>query len=265
MAGHVATDLPPRVALTRQSTFSSAYVHPLAADRLLEEKYGVEWLLWEPETLWTTITKDFALHAELSRTVRAGLQAVRTLHNTDQFFEEWQVTNWVTQALDGTLPDFDSLQDAEPGQLMHAVYCAKLSRGNMPYADEVQKWMACEFLDAGLLYAPPPLEFIQDEIAMMEAHCRKCGNVEWSEGLTECPNCGAGRDQLDILARHQWTMVKDMWSLIKNKVANSVSLAEDMMGVQMARLLAARDHLNDRVSLLNTQLKELDFGPVPTP
>lgn len=266
MAGPSDIDLPSRsVRVTRQSVFSTPDVHPLAADRLLEEKYGVEWLLWEPETLWVTISKDFALHAELSRVVKAGIQAVRTLHNTDQFFTEWQVTNWVTQSLDGNLPDFDTLQDAEPGQLMHAVYCAGLLRGVITYDDEVQKWMACEFLDAGLVYAPPPLEFIQDEMAMIEAHCKRCGNVEWSEGLTECPSCGAGRDQFDILVRHQWTAVRDHWTLIKHMASDSVSLAEDMMGVQMARLLVARDHLNDNISLLNRQLEDLGFEPVPTP
>jgi len=253
-----------RVALTRPSAFTSPDTHPLVFDQLLASRYDVSWLQWEPETLWQSIIRDFALHTEISRNARFGIQAIKTLHLNDTFFTEWQVANWVTQALDGFMPDFDVLQEATPGQLLHAATVAKLLRGVMEYDEETQRWMAACFLQAGVVYAPPPLEFIQDEIAMSEATCKKCGNVEWAVGLTECPDCGAEKDQLEVAPKYEWKDVQQRWDMIKHMNPETVVLREDRIGVQMARLFAATTHVRECMELASMQLKDLGYAAVPS-
>lgn len=247
--------------LTRKTAFSSPEVHPLVLDLLLVDRYGANWLLWEPETLWSSITTDFSLSADISRHVRAGVQAVKTLHANDSFWMDWEVTNWITQVLSGVLPDFEVLQIPSPGALAHAVTCARILRKNIPYDDEVQKWMAACLLDAGIVYAPSPLEFIQDDLAMVEARCRKCGNIEWPKDLAQCPACGAPRSQLDIRPKWEWEDVRERWAMIKDLPAESVVLTESRVDVQMARLLLIRDYVRERLDTLRRQLGDLGLEP----
>lgn len=248
-----------RARLTRQTAFTSPDTHPLVLDRLLGDRYGVNWLIWEPETLWATLVKDFDLHTEISKHARSGIQAVKTIHANDLFFTEWQVTHLCTQALDGNLPDFDVLQDTEPSQIVHAVGCAKILRGDMPYGEEVQCWMAACFLTTGMVYAPPPVEFIQDEISMIEAKCSNCGNIEWAAGLTECPACGMDRDQLTVSARWEWKDVKERWDMVKNLDPAALVLREDRIGVQVYRLFVIKEHVRAKMQLMTSQLQELGY------
>jgi len=265
MEGQGTAAVSSGLPLTLRNAFARTDTHPLVLDRILAGRYGVEWLVWEPETLWATIERDLGLKAEIAKIVRSGVQAVRTIHDVDAFYTDWEVCNWCVQALDGTPPDFDVLQDALPGPIMHAVWCAHLLRGEIPYADEVQRWMACSFLAYGLVHAPPPVEFIQDEIAQVEARCEKCGNIEWADGLTECPDCGAPKDQLHLKPRNEWADVRDMWGTMKTLDAAQVVLRENRLGVQMARLFVARDYVRERLDLLNRQLKELGHDAVSLP
>jgi len=253
-------EISTRSKLTRPLAFTSPEVHPLALDALLADKYGVDWILWEPETLWPTIRKDFGLKTEISRIARSGIQAVKTMHANDSFFLDWEVANWCTQSLDGILPDFEILQPSYPGQIMHAVRCASLLRGKMEYDDEVQGWMAACFAEAGLVYAPDPVKFIQDDLVRVEAHCPKCGNVEWAKGLTECPECGEKSEGLRLMPRYEWKDIETRWHIVQNQPADSVVLKEDRPGAQLARLLVARDHMNDRLTELDLQLKDLGYG-----
>lgn len=249
-----------RARLTRQTAFTRPDIHPLVLDRLLADKYGVNWLIWEPETLWASMAKDFDLRTEISKNARAGIQAVKTVHANDTFFTEWQVTHLCTQALDGNLPDFETLQDTEPAHIVHAIGCVKILRGDMPYSEEVQCWMAACFLNAGMVYAPPPVEFIQDEISMIEAKCPDCGNIEWAAGLTECPACGTDKDQLTLSARWQWRDVKERWDMVKNLGIDQLVLREDRIGVQIARLFVIKEHVREKMAALTEQLKELGYA-----
>jgi hypothetical protein len=265
MVGQDESPVSRVTPLTRQTAFTYADTHPLVFDRFLADKYGVHWLVWEPETLWATITKDFSLKSGISNHARSGIQSVKTIHAVDAFFLDWQATQWCTQGLDGVPPDFEVLQESTPGQIMHAVTCAQRLRGPMPYADEVQSWMAACFLNNGLVYAPPPVEFIQDEIAETQAKCKKCDNVEWAVGLTECPNCGADKDQLEISPKYEWKDVQEMWQIVKNADADDVVLRENRLGVQVARLFVARDHVREQMAKLDEQLKELGYGGAGRP
>lgn len=253
-----------RVPLTRPSAFTSPDTHPLVFDQLLADRYGISWLQWEPETLWQSIHKDMALHTEISRNARFGIQAIKTLHLNDTFFVDWQTTCWCTQALDGYMPDFDVLQDCSPGQLLHAAAVAKLLRGRMKYDEEVKCWMAASFLDAGLVYAPSPLESIQPEIVMDEATCRNCGNVEAAVGLTECPNCGEPASQFDVKPKWEWQDIRQRWEMMKGMSPESVVLREDRVGVQMARLFSATIYARDKLELASLQLKDLGLAAIPT-
>jgi hypothetical protein len=258
-----STDKPR--GLTRPTAFTSPDTHPLLLDKILADRYGINWLIWEPETLWDTMTVDFHLKMEISKHARSGIQAVKTIHCNDSFFQDWQTTLWCSQALDGEPPDFDVLQDTSPGQIWHAFECARLLRGSMPYDEEVQSWMAAYWLDDGIVYAPPPLDFMQDNICQMEAICPKCDNVEWAVGLTECPKCGNPRDQLKITPKYEFADVQERWELLKGMDPAEVVLREDRIGVQIHKLFIAREHMRLGIETLNRQLKDLGYATVPRP
>jgi len=247
-----------RPRLSIPLAFTRPDTHPLVLDRLLSDQYGVTWMTWEPETLWATITKTFCLKTEISKHARSGIQAVKTVHANDQFYQSYQTTYVCTQALAGDPPDFEVLRPIPPGYIIHAVECAELLRGSVPYDSEVQRWMASCFLYFGLLFAPEPVEFIQDNIAQQEAVCGHCGNVEWADGLTECPSCGK-EDKLLRRAKLYWQDVRTRWQIVRNMEPSQVTLREDRIGVQLARTLVAKQFARDRLEEMEQQLRDLGY------
>ena len=74
-------------------------------DLVLLQKYGPEWMTWEPETLRLRVAHDFG--QEIGDMSMHKIHAMKTLHFVDTYWESWEVFCWVTMAFNGVPPDFN--------------------------------------------------------------------------------------------------------------------------------------------------------------
>lgn len=229
--------------------------HPVALTILLTDKYGPEWIGWESETLWLTMEKGGMTPSNHSR---AKVQAVRTLLSGRPFFDRWEVFHFCCQAFNNNLPDFDVARPASVPQLFHAIWVADQLSKDPKYSDEVRRWIAACCLTEGVIFLPHPIDFAQKEALQTEYRCKKCGNVDPDDDTPQCDWCGAPPEELEKKPRYvDPEPVKAMWDLVKDKPSETVSLGEDLVGVQLARLLVARDYLDMRRQQAENQVREL--------
>jgi hypothetical protein len=133
--------------------------HPVALDILMTQKYGVDWLLWEPETIELRVPQDF--RTNISFVNLSKLQAMRTMHLVDSFWLRWEVFCWCTMALNGVPPDFEVMQVPTVAQCMVAVDIANRVRDDVDWSTEVKTYIAMVHRHDEILVPQAPLDFVK--------------------------------------------------------------------------------------------------------
>lgn len=128
---------PARV--TRANLLRHPEAHPVILDLVLLEKYGPEWLGWEPETLFLRVPQDFK--SSLSDINATKLQAIKTLHLVDTYWQHWEVFLWMSMALNGIFPDFQVMQVPSVGVLLVSVDIADRVRQDVDWTEEVKTYI----------------------------------------------------------------------------------------------------------------------------
>jgi hypothetical protein len=146
-------------AVTKANFWHHPDTHPVALDIALLHQYGPQFLEWEVETLRRAISEDF--RSSLSELNLAKIQAVKTLHLVDTFWEDWEVFLWCTMAMNGIFPDFSVLQAPTVPQCLVAIDAANHLRDDMPWAEEVKTFIEVSFRHDGLLVSLAPADFIE--------------------------------------------------------------------------------------------------------
>lgn len=147
-------------AVTIKNLFQHPDAHPLVLDLILLRRYGHEFLTWEPETLDYVIPKDFST-GPISHRTAAKINAMKTLHLVDGFWERWEVFVWITMALNGVPPDFQVMQVPTVAQCMVAVDIANRVRTDVIWTEELKQYLATVFKHDGIFLPVPPLDFVK--------------------------------------------------------------------------------------------------------
>lgn len=156
---HRAHSSAPSGAVTAKNLFHHPDTHPLILDLALLRRYGADWYPWEPETLEHVIPKDFGV-ASVSHVNLGKIQACKTLHLVDSFWERWEVFSWCTMALNGVPPDFEVMQVPSVIEAAIAVDIANRIRMDVPWSTEVHEFLKQVLLFQGILHSEAPLDFL---------------------------------------------------------------------------------------------------------
>jgi len=221
--------------VTRKNFFAHYETHPVVFDVALLHKYNADWYAWEPATLWREILADFHVPS-ISDHNKAKIQAVRTLHINEWFWTQWEVFNWITQAINGNIPDFQVIQKPTVAQMMNVVDTATIVRDGEQFGPEVQSYTAAAMADEGVFYAPRPLTYCQDEIRRLLEEMR----LEHVQVTIQ-----------DV--RNRFAEIQSINDVEWAK-ADSPVLQENAVDVQVAKLKVASDYLQLRRRQLRDQL-----------
>lgn len=213
-----AASRPATSAVTVVNLFRHPDAHPLVLDLCLLKKYGPDFLLWETETLELRIPQDFRT-TEVSDLNMAKVQACRTLHLVDSYWERWEVFCWVTASLNGFFPDFEHLHVPSVQQCAVAVETAKKIRDDVEWSSEVKAFLQQVLRFEGVLCPVAPLDFVDFD------------------------NEGYVVDALEV--RSKWPDV-----LLSRKVPSEESITAE----QLRRLLLVQEALDENRALLRSQL-----------
>lgn len=191
----------------QESLFATARATPRRIDQAMIDCYGIEWLEWTPETLFTTVRLDFG--TQIARVNLDKLQAAALLHLSDSFWQHWEVFEKVTVAFNNVIPLFDRVQEPTVGQMIHAVREAGEIRREA-YLPEVISYIAVRAREEGFLYLPPPLDFAQARLDELNPPESK------------------------LIQRE----VRERWEAFHGADLRGVEFKEDLYGIQLAKLAA---------------------------
>jgi len=255
--------------------FSFHDAHPVALMLVLMEKFGTEWLEWEPDTLKREILTTFRA-TSVSEHNWQKIQAIRVLTSTGGYWSEWHIFEKIIQALNNNVPRFDITQRCTISQLMAGVDIANTIRRET-YGDEIQRYVTACALDEGVTYLPTPLDFASKILSEPTYVCKVCGNVDTDDLDGRCDFCtarfadehplnmkpspdvpkSAGMDMDRFLKRDPAPIEKRFLEL-KEKGPTALNLSEDKTeDVQASKLMVAYDYMQKRNRQLTDQLEEL--------
>lgn len=157
---HARPVAPPPARVTLANIFRHPDAHPVILDVLMLRKYGPDWLGWEPETIEHAIIQDFST-GNISDLNLGKINACKTLHLVDSFWQRWEVFNWCTMAFNGIFPDFSVMQVPTVGQMLVSVDVANRIREDSAWTDEVLGFMRSVYKHDGMFVPVPPADMLE--------------------------------------------------------------------------------------------------------
>lgn len=148
----------PQSKFSKETIFTYEYTHPAVLDVVCLSKFGHEWYGWLGETIAQEIKLSF--NTNVSRVNWSKLMAVKTMHVVDTYWEEWEVFEKITNALNGVPPTIGVVQGLDTNQLINGVEIANMIRKET-FNEEIARYVAACLLHDHVHYAPPPVDFAQ--------------------------------------------------------------------------------------------------------
>lgn len=211
------------VELLRTPSASAVAVYQ-AATKLLGD-----FLEWEPESIWLELHHH---GVDVPEENRGKLMAALTLRLVPGFYWDGIVFEKTAVALDGYLPHPDILEEATPAQLAWAVeeaaWILRLAREPAwEFQHEPRAYAGVVLARAGFVLAPEQLNFAQQALDR-QTHAAKL------------------RD--DVVER---------WARVSKDHLEQLSLGEDHVDVQIARLAAVELHVRTKRRAAEQELSRL--------
>lgn len=218
----VGTTQGPSVGgVTKSNIWQHPDAHPIALDLALLRRFGAEWLEWEADTLRIAIPEEFSTPS-LSDLNLAKIQACRTLHLVDSFWQRWETFLWCSMSFNGEFPDFREMQVPAVGQMLIACDIAGRIREDVGWSPEVCSFVAAVFEHDGVFLALPPCDFAASYL---------------EEALPEDLN---------------HTQLVAEWP--KTRASGKAPTGSSILDEQLRRLLSVNDFLEESRSRLQRQL-----------
>lgn len=155
------TDLP-RSAINARSFLSSWKSHPLALDLYLLRALGPEYFTWDPAAIWQELLRVSGA-PNINVSVKQKIMAVCLVKSSTRAYDTWPAFEKVIAAFNDQTVDFETMQKPSLGQLIVGVGIMRGLR-EAPFSEEVQRYMAAALLSDDLVFAPPPIDFINHEM-----------------------------------------------------------------------------------------------------
>ena len=214
---HTTEAAPPPSTVTPGNIWRHPDAHPLVLDYFLIRKYGMEWMGWEAETLRHLIPGDFNTQT-VSELNISKLQACRTLHMVDSFWQRWEIFIACLKPFNGEFPDFASMHVPTVAQCLVSADIANRIRSDVQWSTEMKAYLATVFAHDGIFLPIPPLDFVKLDVPEEINH--------------------------DVLAV-RWHEVR---------ASGKVPTEETVLAEQLRRLYAANEYLEESRAHLHHQL-----------
>lgn len=252
-----ADELP---TVTMKNIWRHPNAHPLVLTLILLDKYGNACLEWEPEALRATLRKDEIL---LSDSTWTKILAARVVLMSGSPWRQWEQFHWVVTGLAGKPPSFVYMERPEIGFMMAGVDTMKMMDRSRPFAEDIGKFIAASMRDRGVIYAPPPLQFAQEDLDDRHILCGNCGTKEKDDHDIKCVACGSKDLKrlpgvFDSL-RDQTQKLFDARKKLPLEQAVD-HLGEDAAGEAAYKLLVHNEYKNQIRAQLVAQLRMLKAG-----
>lgn len=247
----------PLPTVTPKNIWRHPNAHPLTLLLLLVHRYTPDCLEWEPETLRTTLRKD---GIQLSESAWTKIMAVRVIVTSPSPWRQWEQFHWVSYGLAGRAPNFVYMERPEIGFLMTAIDMMTIVDRARPFAEDLDKFTSVALRDRGIMYAPPPLQFAQEELNDRRIHCKQCGTHEKDDHDIKCVACGSKElSRLPGPFEHLREETKKLFDARRKLPLEHAleGLGHDAAAQATYKLLVHNEYRNEVRAQLITQLRAL--------
>ena len=246
-----------KTASASPSLWKDVDAHPLTLTLSLLDRYGEDYVSWDPEVLKVTLARD---GIQVSNSVWTKILAARVVLNSPSPWRQWEVFHWVCCGLAGQQPNITYLEMPVLGHLMLGVDVCKVIDPKRPWAGEVEKFIAAALRDDGQVFAPPPLDFAQRELESPQQECKNCKALQRNDNDVTCVACGS-KDLHDV--PYEFATLRDrcaaLWKARSGlPIAAAVEgLPEDAAGNLVYNLLLQWDYARQCRKHLLSQLHSI--------
>lgn len=140
------------------SEFNDDSVSPIILYFKLNNRWGEEWLDWEPETIIGTAEQE---GEEISTLNMSKLFAIRAILKTDKFFSDHRTFEKVCLSFAGRHVDWGITQKPRVHEMCAAIALVDKFLKTSEFNDEVAAYAAAIAVDSGFIFLPPQLRFAQ--------------------------------------------------------------------------------------------------------
>jgi hypothetical protein len=126
------------------------------------------------------------------------------------------------------------------------------------FNEEVQRFIAACFLNEHVWYLPKPVDFAQEYTAVPRYVCKKCGRVDTDDENNMCDFCGAPQSDLEKTLTRDYFPVKHRLDVCLELGKMRSTLEENVIDIQVAKLLIALKKLEISKNILKQQAEVLD-------
>ena len=224
LLGRMRSDEKKDHPLHAGNLFQHFDAHPYVLGFCLLQRYGTDWMEWESEVITARILNDFKTNS-VSDLTMDKIEAVRSLHYSDWYWERWEVFIAVTMPFNNLLPDFEVMQVPTVMQCALSVHIANKIRNDMAWSDEMKAYLGVVHKFDGIMCAVDPLDFV---VVDSEQH---------------------PVDTADVLKR--WPAVRD---------SGKAPTHETVEDEQLRRLLAVHQAIQESDKRQQTQLRMVFRG-----
>lgn len=215
---------------------STGETNPFTFDKLLSE-FIPQWIQWEPETIWAFFRSFTRRKPDFG--IKTKVNTMKFLHNSESAWKDWEGFCAANDGLNNKIPDFEILNKPSINNIYVTVWALQTLRPEEAFSEEIKRFLTAACLDAGILFVPPPLDFIQNLLDVTEYKCTLCGNIDIYDN-NRCDACGATEASLILVPRYfDWKEVKSKWEEIKGKSLEQVELKENLIDIHLYKLLDA--------------------------
>jgi hypothetical protein len=139
--------------------FIRKFVLPNVFKKMLDEKFGVEWHEWEPETLLQEIRRVW--NVTPVEEAFEKILALQTFVTTHLFWDDPIVFENIILAFNDRHVDPDLIQACSPEEISYAITVASRINRRGDFSQEVIKYIQACHVQYGQLVYHPSLEFAQ--------------------------------------------------------------------------------------------------------
>ena len=210
--------VPQLGGVTKANIFRHPDAHPIVLDFLLLQKYEISWLEWDPEVLYLAIPRDFG--SELSTANYQKINAIKSLHLVDAYWERWEVFLWCTMGLNGIAPNLNIMQVPTVAQVLVGMDIANRVRDDVEWTQEIRSFILAVYEHDGILFSIPPADIVVPATQDLLVDAKEIGE--------------------------KWPHVR---------ATNRAPSDESIVSEQLRRLLVASSYLEDSRERLRHQLR----------
>jgi hypothetical protein len=214
---HTTSVSAPPSAVTVKNLWQHPDTHPIVLDLAMLRQFGPDWLGWESETLRVLIPETFKT-ASVSDLNLAKLQACKTLHLVDAFWQRWEVFIVCAMPFNEEFPDFETMQVPTVAQCLVAADIAARIRQDVEWSSEMKAYFVAVYHHDGIYLPLPPLDFVE---------------VDHPDGISQ-------------------EELKKRWEEVRAK--GKAPTAPTALDEQLRRLLVANGYLEESRARLQQQL-----------